>query len=95
MTSTGSLNLSRAPRLRWSLLNVIWPVGWFNMILATKVKSYDTLSDSIVYLIHIQIIDIWGKDAIEHLCIYCGLLTGIASRDVSFTHDVQHFLAWV
>ena len=52
-----------------------------------------TLSDSIVYLVHIQVFDIRGKDTVEQLRI-CITMRGTLTI-LEITYDVQNLLAGV
>lgn len=78
MTSTGSLNLSKAPFFNRSLLRVTWPGGHtLNVNLALRMRSR-TLSDTVVNLVHVQIFDIWGQNAVEQLSL--GLRKSVVTR---------------
>lgn len=67
MTSTGSLKLSRAPFLRRSLLSVIWPERWGECARRVLHGRNRTLSYAIVDLVHVQVLDIRGENAVEQL----------------------------
>ncbi len=66
MTSTGNLNLSKAPFLRRSLLSVTCPADRVQTAFSPR-RIIPTLTDSIIDLVHVQVLNIRGKDAVEQL----------------------------
>lgn len=52
-----------------------------------------TLSDPKVDLVHVQILNIWGKDTVEQL--HQSHLSSMVEESLESTHDVQNLLARV
>jgi hypothetical protein len=68
-TSTGNLNLSKAPFFNVRFPNDTLPAKMIVSQLRTQKTNGQTCSDPIIHLIHIQVDHIRGKDAIEQLQI--------------------------
>lgn len=69
-TSTGNLNLSKAPFFKRRFRKVSWPIEipQFNACIISNIYR-PTLTNPIINLVHIQVLDIRGKDPIKQLLI--------------------------